>query len=244
MNTRRNFLVRGSMATTALLIAKPFKSLANTLAPITGYSISDNKIVLVHTGDHNKSFQQDAIQQIAGLKRNTGNLLLLHAGKENEGITTRLNYDALYKADECVSITNSNYRIIYKGDIKIGIITAVTGQKATVKNINTLSAFLKKEKNCQVVVCLSHLGFKNKTTVDDLKLASRSNNIDIIIGGRADNFTANPVIAQNSKKAEVIIHADGGNGFAFGNIEIDFDEKRNKKSVAINDLTARRETTA
>lgn len=236
--------MQGSLATTALLTAKPFSSIANVLAPITGYSINDNKIVLVHTRHYDTGSRQQTIEQITRLKKNTGNLLLLQAGQANGAMTAQLPYDAAMKPEECVSISTNNYKIIHKGDIKIGIITATAGQKATIKNINSLAARLKKERNCQVVICLSQLGYKNTTSIDDLKLAERSTHLDIIIGGHPDNFSPRPVIARNSERAEVIIHSDAGNGFAFGNIEIDFDGKRNKRSIAINDLTKRQQANA
>jgi 5'-nucleotidase len=97
--------------------------------------------------------------------------------------------------------------------------------------MNTLSAYLKKEKNCAVVVCLSQLGYKNKNMPDDIMLAERSTHLDIIIGGHADNFHSHPIIALNSKNGEVIIHSAAGDVTAFGKIEIDFDGQGRKKSV-------------
>jgi hypothetical protein len=240
MNTRRKFLLTGSMATTAILTAKPFKTLATALAPVTGFTVNDNKVVLVHTGNYNVTGKQQTVKQIAALKKTTGNMVLVHAAGAVEDNASILKYDALMTTGENFSATGNNYKIVYKGNIKIGIITADAGRQDITEHIHVLSSRLKKEKNCHLVICLSHLGFKNKSSVDDLQLAEKSTDLDIIIGGHADNFSVNPVIAQNSKKAEVIIHADSGNGFDFGNIEITFDEKQNKRSVSINNLTARK----
>jgi hypothetical protein len=240
MNTRRKFLFTGSMATTALLTAKPLKTLATALGPVTGFTINDNKVVLVHTGNYNVIDKMQTVQHIAELKKTTGNVVLLHAAHAVENNAAMLKYDALMNTAENFSVTDNNYKIIYKGNIKIGIITADAGLQGITEHINILSSRLKKEKNCQVIICLSHLGFKNKSSVDDLQLAEKSTDLDIIIGGHAENFSVNPVIAQNSKRAEVIIHADSGNGFDFGNIEITFDEKQNKRSISINNLTARK----
>lgn len=239
MNTRRKFLLTGSMATTALLTAKPFETLATALGPVTGFTVNDNKVVLVHTGNYNVINKLQTIKHIAELKKRTGNVVLVHAADAVEDNAAMLNYDALMNT-ESFSVTDNNYKIVYKGNIKIGIVTADAGQQGVLEHINVLSSRLKKEKNCQVIICLSQLGFKNKSSVNDLQLAERSTDLDIIIGGHADNFPVNPVIAQNSKKAEVIIHADSGNGFDFGNIEISFDEKQNKRSISINNLTARK----
>ncbi|MBL0145736.1 MAG: hypothetical protein IPP48_08220 [Chitinophagaceae bacterium] len=137
------------------------------------------------------------------------------------------------------TLTNESYRIVYKGDIKVGVIKALAGEKNTVQRINTLSAYLKKEKDCQLVVCLSQLGFKNKVVLDDIKLAQQSTNVDVIIGGHLSNFSAYPFVAQNTNKAEVIIQSATDNGFALGNIEIEFDNTLAKKSIAINNLLTR-----
>ena len=101
-----------------------------------------------------------------------------------------------------------------------------------IEKVINLSAYLKKEKNCSVVVCLSQLGYRNKNTPDDITLAKKSTHIDIIIGGHANNFQVNPVIALNNSNCEVIIHAAAGDPTAVGKIEIDFDEKGQKKYVS------------
>lgn len=240
MNTRRKFLFTGSMATTALLTAKPFKTLATALGPVTGFNINDNKVVLVHTGNNNVINKMQTVEHIAEFKKRNANVVLVHAANAVEDNAAVLKYDALMNSGENFPVIANNYKIIYKGNIKIGIITASAGQQGIIEQVNVLSSRLKKEKNCQVIICLSQLGFKNKSSADDLKLAEKSADLDIIIGGHAENFSVNPVIAQNSKKAEVIIHADSGNGFDFGNIEITFDDKQNKRSVSINNLTARK----
>ena len=239
MNSRRKFLLSGTMASTALLTAKPFTSLANRFSPLTGFSINEHQLTLVHTGVQHNSGNNQAIRQIADLKKQTGNLVLLHAGQTIRENALQLGYDATLQPKYCAAASSTNYKIVYKGDIKIGIITASTLQHSTIKHTNALAGFLKQEKHCNIVICLSQLGFKNKTTVDDLTLAAQSEHLDIIIGGNPENHTANPVVAQNRNKAEVLIHADAGNGFAFGNIEINFDERGNKRSIAINNLQTR-----
>ena len=241
MNTRRKFLLQGSMATTALLIADPFKSLANALSPVTGYSMNDHKIVLIHTGNSNESIQHQTIKEVNLLKRNTGNLVHIHTGGLNEANSKQMKYDVCMEPalTDAISLNDYDYSIIYKGNIKIGIVKVAAGGKEILEKINTISAHLKNEKNCQLVVCLSQLGYKNKTAVDDIQLANSSTCIDVIISGHPQNFSANTVIAQNSNKGEVIIHTSSGNGFALGNIEIGFDKKFNKNYIAINNLLTR-----
>ena len=232
MNTRRKFLLQGTMATTALIVTKPFNAVARTLSPVTGFSDNNNKVIFLHTGNQNYNYQHHTIKQINLLKKNTGNLLLLHAGNITDSPDTQLKYDITMPAD----ITTDDYRILYKGNIKIGIINAVAGEKDTVKRINTVSAWLKKEKRCQIVACLSQLGYKNKTSLDDRQLALESSNLDIIMGGHPSNICDRTTIMRNSKKEEVIINSVAGKTIDFGNIEIGFDENGKKNFIAINNL--------
>ena len=223
------------MAATALLAVKPFETLAHSMAPVTGYS-ANNKVVLLHTGNNNNKADRLAVQQVTDLKKNTGNVLLLNAGKETQKNIAALEYDASLHLNNSVLNNAGNYKIVYKGDIKVGIITAGTD---TMTGTNTLSAYLKKDKGCQLVVVLSQLGYKNDSGNDDLELARGSAYIDIIIGGHSSNFCASPVIAHNRWNEEVIIHSAADNGFALGNIEIGFDRNHNKRSVDFNNLLSR-----
>ena len=235
MNTRRKFLLQGTMATTALMIAKPFNTIANTISPLTGFSVNDNKVILLHTGDHRHD-RQITNRQVDFLKKNTGNLLLLHAGNIKDPGNTQLKYDVTIPREDMVT-TDNNYHIHYKGNIKIGIIYAKAKEKDPVKRINDLSAWLKDSKGCKLVVCLSELCYKNKsTTIDDRRLAEESSHLDILISGHPKNYSKFAVVVRNRKKMEVIINSAAGNSCDFGNIEIGFDEYGKRNFTAINNL--------
>ena len=138
---------------------------------------------LLHTANYNPGNQYLAVEQITQLKKNTGNLVLLHAGNPVQENTGGLRFDSVLEPANCASVSANNYKIIYKDKIKIAIITAAAGEKDTLNKTEALAAFLKKEKNCDLVICLSKLGYKNKTAVDDIQLAENSTALDIIIGG-------------------------------------------------------------
>ena len=231
MNTRRNFLLKGSMATTALLTAKPFKTIAHTLSPVTGFCINDHKIVLVHTGNYSSNNKAQTAQQIIALKDKTQNLVLLHAGDTNEK-SKHVKYDALMNTDEVVSFSANNYTILYKGDIKIGIIKASEATADLINTINNLSAFLKEEKNCNIVVCLSQLGYRSTRKIDEIQLAESSSQLDIIIGGHASNFCKQPTVLFNKNKEEIIIHHAADQNLALRKLEIEFDRLGKKKNIA------------
>jgi len=228
MNTRRKFLLSGSMAATALLTAKPFTTIANTLSPVTGFSISNNSLVLAHTG--NAAGAAGSLQQLQKLK-SSSNLLMLHAG--NTAPATKPVYDASLHSGESYSVASNDYKILYKGNIKTGIITA-KDQSVSADSINTLAIYLKKEKNCQLVVCLSQLGYKSANGLNDLELAAASTHLDVIIGGHTDDYCTRPVIAQNKNKEEVIINHAATNSLALRKIEISFNNLGKKAQVAFS----------
>ncbi len=231
MKTRRSFIQNGSLATVALLTIKPFQSFSNTVKKITGYTLKNKKVILLHSGTQKKHFQYN-IEKINKIQNNTANVLLV----ENGNTKMPLQFDVLTNFDK---IANKSFNIVFKGDIKIGVVKAFAGQKNALINTNKIASHLKEIEKCHLVICISALGFKNKVAIDDIKLAQRSNNIDIIIGNNLANYTTYPFIAQNNAKQEVIIQASTNNDFGLSNIEIEFDELHTKKSIAINNLLTR-----
>lgn len=140
------------------------------------------------------------------------------------------------------------YKIIYKGNLKIGI-TAVginmnglvagvihrgVNHKDPVSTLNSIARYLKKEEKCDMVVCLSHLGYKNIKAIDDISLAKQTQNVDVIIGGHSHTFMSAPAIVLNKNQQEVIINHAGFGGIALGNMTISFDDYGNKTMVDFN----------
>ncbi len=228
MSTRRKFLFNGGLAATAFLTAKPFNSVASSLGSLTGLKLNNNSLTLVHTGNALTSGTGHTQQHIEELKNSKQNLILLHAGEKKPAIQPL--YDASLHAGESFSVAASDYRIIYKGNIKTGVITA-TNPGVSADSINELAAYLKNSRNCHLVVCLSQLGFKSSAGLNDLELAAASTHIDVIIGGHVTDACTRPVVAQNRNKQEVIINHAAGNGLAMRTIDIAFNSLGKKEQV-------------
>ncbi len=128
------------------------------------------------------------------------------------------------------------YKIIIKDGIKIGIFglgVQLDGlvdkklYKETVYNnpievAQDMTRILKEEKKCDLVICLSHLGFKYKDEPEkpsDIVLAQKTKNIDLIIGGHTHTFLDKPVIEKNSEGKEVLINQVGCFGVNLGRID-------------------------
>jgi 5'-nucleotidase len=127
------------------------------------------------------------------------------------------------------------YHILQKGNLKIGIIGAgirIKGliDESMVKGIVyhdpiPLTEQLAKElkqKGCHIVVCLSHLGFQyeNSEYPDDITLAQKTKNIDVIIGGHTHTFMDAPLLLKNLAKKNVLIHQVGWAGLRLGVLKL------------------------
>jgi 5'-nucleotidase len=82
---------------------------------------------------------------------------------------------------------------------------------------------LKKTKKCDLVVCLSHLGFSYEDNqVSDVVLAKQSKNIDLIIGGHTHTFIDKQYVFKNSDNQDVIITQTGWGGSRIGRVDFYF----------------------
>ncbi len=92
---------------------------------------------------------------------------------------------------------------------------------------NKVSDKLKNKLNCDLVICLSHLGLEYQSNkVSDIMVAKNTKNIDLIIGGHTHTFLEKPIITTNLENKKVIINQVGWGGINIG--KIDFIFKQNK----------------
>ena len=90
------------------------------------------------------------------------------------------------------------------------------------------SRILKQEKNCDLVICLSHLGYKySSDKISDIKLAQSTENIDLIIGGHTHTFLEKPTVETNKAGKKVLVNQVGCYGLFLGRIDFYLDDKNN-----------------
>ena len=228
MNNRRKFLVQTGMAATALLVAKPYKTLAGISGPVSGFGDA-NAVVFLHTG--NTGYER-AAKHVTAIQQQYANIVLLHSGNTIPDKQYQLKYDVSPDHHDKSSSNPGAYKIIYKGDFKIGVIHTGSTENNSINQINALAARLKKEQHCKLVVCLSPLGFRSKTGIDDVSLAEQSTHVDIIIGSHEKNYWNQPIIAINQNQQEVIIDNAANSPLDIGKIAIGFDRNGQKNKVA------------
>ena len=128
------------------------------------------------------------------------------------------------------------YHIFHKAGIKIGVFGIGVALKGLVSidnygntryfdpisTANKIASELKS-KSCDLVICLSHLGFEyeNKSINSDRKLAAETENIDIILGGHTHTFFDKPLVLKNLKNKDVLVNQVGWGGVYLGRIDID-----------------------
>ncbi|MCB9365454.1 MAG: metallophosphatase [Flavobacteriales bacterium] len=135
------------------------------------------------------------------------------------------------------------HKIFIKDNIKIGVfgvgveldgLVSKELYKETIYNdpiaiANRKATFLKNEEHCDLVICLSHLGYEYKSNkVSDVVLAKATSNIDLIIGGHTHTFLNEPTEIKNNVKKRVLINQVGWAGINLG--RIDFHVTPNKSA--------------
>lgn len=133
------------------------------------------------------------------------------------------------------------YKIINKDGIKVGVFGLGVGLEGLVDKKNyketvyldpvgvaqDMAKLLKQEKKCDLVICLSHLGYKYKDEPDkicDTKLATLTKDIDLIIGGHTHTFLDKPTVLKNAIGQDVLVNQVGCYGINLGRIDFYFDD--------------------
>jgi 5'-nucleotidase len=95
------------------------------------------------------------------------------------------------------------------------------------KIANEVASYLKQELNCDMVICLSHLGLQqDKGQPDNRTFAMLSKNIDVIISGH-NNAIAHPqFVLRNSQKSQVVIGNAAYGGSILGKLNFTFNEQK------------------
>ena len=138
----------------------------------------------------------------------------------------------------------NKYKVYKKQGIKIGVfglgielnglvnssLYLETKYYDPVEIAKEMTTKLKKEKKCDLIICISHLGHSYQNDkISDLKLGKLTSDIDLIIGGHTHTLLKKPEIIKNSKNEDVIINQVGSNGVFIGKIDFNF-SKLNKKT--------------
>ncbi|MCM5662768.1 bifunctional metallophosphatase/5'-nucleotidase [Galbibacter mesophilus] len=142
------------------------------------------------------------------------------------------------------------YKIYVKNGLKIGVfglgieLDGLVSKKLYKETVyldpiniaQDITKELKESENCDLVICLSHLGYQyNSDKVSDITLARNTENIDLIIGGHTHTFMDKPVVETNRKGKKVLINQVGCYGIYLGRIDFYFDaNKKSSEGISID----------
>ena len=143
------------------------------------------------------------------------------------------------------------YKIFNKDGIKIGVfglgvelegLVDKKNYKETVylnpeEKATEMANLLKNREKCDLVICLSHLGFKYKEEPEkicDILLAQKTKNIDLIIGGHTHTFLNKPVTEKNLDGKQVIINQVGCYGLNLGRIDFYLTQDKKLQSEGLS----------
>ena len=160
------------------------------------------------------------------------------------------NYDF---SDTILSGLVMNHHILHKSGIKIGIYALGIELDGLVDKSNygntryldplavtlKMEQMLKKDHHCDLVICLSHLGFSYQhNKISDSTLAPQTQYTDLIIGGHTHTFLDKPLELKNKDQKLILINQAGWAALAAGKIEFIFDRTGKKKtfSALVNNL--------
>ncbi|SHH77205.1 bifunctional metallophosphatase/5'-nucleotidase [Winogradskyella jejuensis] len=139
------------------------------------------------------------------------------------------------------------YKTFLKDGVKIGVfglgieLDGLVGKKhykETVYNYpveiaQDMSRILKEDEQCDLVICLSHLGYyykKNPDKISDLILARQTKDIDLIIGGHTHTFLPKPTVEKNSEGKNVLVNQVGCYGLYLGQVDFYLETGKEKKA--------------
>lgn len=141
------------------------------------------------------------------------------------------------------------YKIIKKSGVKIGIFGVGVNLNGLVSKdayremkyldpieiAQEMSQKLREEEKCDLVICLSHIGYEYKhdeTVVSDKHLAVKTSGIDLIIGGHTHTFLPQPEEFMNKEGKTVLYNQVGWAGLFLGRIDFYLQNGKIKQTTA------------
>lgn len=126
------------------------------------------------------------------------------------------------------------YTILYRKGLKIGVFGVCPELAGLVSEANygcikyedpigkanETAAYLKEKEKCDVVVCLSHLGW-DIDGIDDTELVPATKNIDLVLGGHSHTYFKKLEFLNNVDGAPVSIDQNGKSGLWIGKMVLD-----------------------
>ena len=126
------------------------------------------------------------------------------------------------------------YTILYRKGLKIGVFGLCPELAGLVTEANygpikyldpiqkgeEMAEFLKKKEKCDVIICLSHLGW-NIDGIDDTELVPGTRYIDLVLGGHSHTYFKNLEYLKNLDGKEIPVDQNGKSAIWVGKMTLD-----------------------
>ena len=127
------------------------------------------------------------------------------------------------------------WTIIKRNGVKIGVFAVCPKMKGLVADKNCpgvkyldparvaleTATMLKEQKKCDMVICISHLGWNSNRGEDDQYMISKSRNIDLVLGGHTHTYMTSLEHWNNMDGKPVAVDQNGKSGIFVGRIVVD-----------------------
>lgn len=128
------------------------------------------------------------------------------------------------------------YTILYRKGVKIGVFGLCPELKGLVSEANygpvkyedpiqkgkEMAEFLKKKEKCDVIICLSHLGW-DIDGIDDTEMVPGTRYIDLVLGGHSHTYFKNLEYLKNLDGKEVPVDQNGKSAIWVGKMTLDLE---------------------
>ncbi|MDR0976992.1 MAG: metallophosphatase [Prevotellaceae bacterium] len=128
------------------------------------------------------------------------------------------------------------YVIFHKNGLKIGVFglsTHLAGLVQAEKCVGItyndpytaaqqMADLLRTTEKCDVVICLSHLGYQLTNAPCDTEMVRRTSGIDLVLGGHSHTFMSEPAYVMNKEGVSVPVLHSGASGVFVGKIVLTF----------------------
>lgn len=132
------------------------------------------------------------------------------------------------------------YVIIKRNGLKIGVFGLGPKLEGLVSDYNCegvrfldpvivaqeMADLLRGEKKCDIVICISHLGWDKVNTLTDGQMMSKTKGIDLVLGGHSHTFFKDLKYVKNADGIEVANDQNGKSGIYIGKMIVNLTRNR------------------
>lgn len=129
------------------------------------------------------------------------------------------------------------YIILHRKGIKIGVFALDPKMEGLVfakncqgikyldpiKVANEMAFKLKHKEKCDLVICVSHLGWEPITQMGDPMMISHSRNIDLVLGGHSHSYFLKPQVVKDADGKDVPVDQNGKHAIFVGKLVLNME---------------------